>query len=119
MPIVTLSATNSAGQSVSTNVSSTEAAFVAGVFADDVVLSATAQAQLAVNDIVAGLRNGTVAFVLPGQQVLIFPIGLVVTLVWLLLGTVAVAVGTYERINFRESFRRQRRRLGKARMGTI
>ena len=119
MPVVTLSATNSAGQTVGTNVSANEAAFVAGVFSDAVILSTMAQAQLAVNDIVNGLHNNTIAFVLPGKQLLIFPVGLIVTLVWLFLGLIAVGFGTVQRVNFRERFRRQRARQGKAGLSQI
>ncbi|AEO67258.1 uncharacterized protein THITE_2116160 [Thermothielavioides terrestris NRRL 8126] len=107
MPIVTLKATNGNGQTVSTNVSSNEAAFVTGVFSKDVVMSNLLLAQLAVNDQLAGLKNGTVAFVLPGIQLMIFPIGLIITSVWLLLGLVAYGFGTYERYQFREAHRRR------------
>lgn len=107
MPIVTLKATNGNGKTVSTNVSSNEAAFVTGVFSDAVVMSNLLLAQLAVDDQVAGLKNGTVAFVLPGIQLMIFPIGLIITSVWLLLGLIAYGAGTYARYNFREAHRRR------------
>jgi len=107
MPVVTLKATNGNGQTVSTNVSSNEAAFVTGFFSSEVVMSNFTMAQLAVDEEVARLRNGTVAFVLPGIQLMIFPIGLIITSIWLLLGVVAYGMGTYARYNFREMHRRR------------
>lgn len=106
MPTVTLSAINSAGQSVNTNVSSNEASFLVGVFSDVVVLSDTAQAQIAVDQVVAGLANGTVAFVLPGVNLLIFPIGLVVTGAWFVIGLAVIGLGFYERVQYRETYRK-------------
>ncbi|KAL2132745.1 hypothetical protein VTI74DRAFT_3428 [Chaetomium olivicolor] len=107
MPIVTLKATNGAGQPVSTNVSSNEAAFVTGVFSKEVVMSNFRMAELAVEAEIAKLKNGTVAFVLPGVQLMIFPIGLIITSVWLAAGLVAYGMGTYARYNFREAHRRR------------
>lgn len=113
MPTITLSGVNSAGQSVSTNVSSNEAVFVAGVFSQEVFLSDTAKAQAAVDTIVSRMQNGTVAFVLPGVQFLIFPVGLVVTGVWLVIGLAVIGLGFFERVNYRESYRRRSARAGK------
>ncbi|KAL2018365.1 hypothetical protein VTK56DRAFT_900 [Thermocarpiscus australiensis] len=107
MPIVTLKATNGQGRSVSTNVSSNEAAFVTGVFSQEVVMSGFGKAELAVEQEMARLKNGTVAFVLPGVQIMIFPIGLVITSVWLVIGLAAYGFGTYERYNFRELYRQR------------
>lgn len=107
MPIVTLKATNSNGQTVSTNVSSNEAAFVAGEFSKDDVMSTFRMAELAVEAELALLANGTVAFVLPGIQLMIFPIGLIITSVWLVLGLAAYGMGTYARYNFREAHKRR------------
>ena len=103
IPVITLKATNGNGQVVTTNVSSNEAAFVAGEFSQDIVMSNTRLAELAVEAELALLKNGTVAFVLPGVQLMIFPIGLVITSVWMLLGFLAYGMGTYARYNFREA----------------
>ncbi|KAL1897122.1 hypothetical protein Sste5346_004327 [Sporothrix stenoceras] len=107
MPVVTLTGTNSNGQTVATNVSSNEAAFVAGVFSETVVMSNATIAQAAVNEIVNGLHNGTVAFVLPGVQIMIFPVGLVVTSVWLTVALAVIGFGMVERISYRETYRRR------------
>ncbi|KAK4161520.1 hypothetical protein QBC43DRAFT_337187 [Cladorrhinum sp. PSN259] len=119
MPVVTLSGTNGNGEQVSTNVSMNEAAFVAGVFSQDVVMSTFRQAELAVEEEMERLKNGEIAFVLPGVQILIFPIGLIITSIWTIVGCSVYAYGTFARYNFRESHRRMVARQGKAGMARI
>ncbi|KAK0719333.1 hypothetical protein B0H67DRAFT_509621 [Lasiosphaeris hirsuta] len=119
MPIVTLSANNGQGQKVSTNVSSNEAAFVTGVFSQEVVMSSFRVAELAVEAEIERLRNGTTAFVLPGVQIMIFPVGLVVTGLWTIIGICAYGYGTYNRYNFAEHYRRQMQRAEKGAMARI
>ncbi|KAK3323277.1 hypothetical protein B0T19DRAFT_200692 [Cercophora scortea] len=114
MPVVTLSGTNGAGQLVSTNVSSNEAAFVAGVFSKEVVMSTFAMAELAVEDEVARLKNGTTAFVLPGVSIMIFPVGFIITGLWTFVGVAAYAYGTYCRYSFRDQHRQRMLRQEKA-----
>lgn len=111
MPTVTLTGKNSAGQQVSTNVSSNEAAFVHGIFSSEVVMSDFSLASLAVDDITAQLHNGTVAFVLPGVNILIFPVGLVLTSIWLVIGVGFYGFGTYERYNYRDTYRSRKARV--------
>jgi len=113
MPVLTLSATNGQGRQVSTNVSSNEAVFVTGVFSQEIVMSSFRLAELAVEDEIARLRNGTSAFVLPGVQIMIFPIGLVITSLWMVIGIGAYAFGTYNRYNFRDNYRRRMARAEK------
>ncbi|KAK0621924.1 hypothetical protein B0T17DRAFT_494259 [Bombardia bombarda] len=113
MPTVTLRANSAQGQSVSTDVSSNEAVFVAGVFSQSVVMSNFAMAELAVEDEIARLKNGTVAFVLPGVQIMIFPVGLVVTGTWMVLGFIAYGYGTYCRYTYRDQYRRRMQRIEK------
>ncbi|GAW24228.1 hypothetical protein ANO14919_138100 [Xylariales sp. No.14919] len=112
MPTFTLTANDATGKSISTVVSSNEAAFVNGIFSKEVVLSPFSEASLAVQNITAELEAGRVAFVLPGVNLLIFPIGLVVTSFWTLLGVGAYAYGTYERYNYRETYRRRKAMAG-------
>jgi hypothetical protein len=119
MPTVTLSAKNSQGSMVSTNVSTNEASFVAGFFSDMVFMSNTTLAQLAVDDVVAGLKNGTVAFVLPGVNILIFPVGLIVTSVWTFLGISVYTYGTIQRVGYAESYKRSKQRSAKANVSRI
>jgi len=119
MPVLTLSGINAQGRQVSTNVSSNEAAFVTGIFSQEIVMSAFRLAELAVEDEVARMRNGTSAFVLPGVQIMIFPIGLIITSIWTVVGVGAYAMGTYARYNFREHYRRRMQRLEKGTVARI
>lgn len=107
MPVVTLSAKNAQNQNVTTTVSSNEAAFVAGEFSTEIVMNNFTRANLAVEDEIARLKNGTTAFVLPGVQILIFPIGLIITSLWTVVGLAAYGYGTFCRYNFREQYRRR------------
>lgn len=107
MPVLTLTAETDDGNTVATNVSSNEAVFVTGVFSQEVVMSDFARASAAVDEVVAQMKNGTVAFVLPGVQLMIYPIGLIITGTWLVLGLLAYGIGTYDRIRFAESYRRR------------
>jgi hypothetical protein len=119
MPIVTLKATNGEGKEVTTKVSPNEASFVSGVFSKEVVMSTFLMAQQAVDKEVASLKNGTTAFVLPGVQLMVFPIGLIITSIWLVLGLAAYGLGTYERYNFREMHRRRIAVVEKGRVARI
>ncbi|KAF4507814.1 hypothetical protein G6O67_004275 [Ophiocordyceps sinensis] len=107
MPTFTLTAQNTNGGPVSTNLSLNEAAFVNGVFSKQVILSDFASAQAAVDDKLAAVRNGTVAFVLPGIQIMVFPVGAIITGVWLLLGLVAYGFGTYERSMYAKAYKKR------------
>jgi hypothetical protein len=113
MPVVTLSAVNSQGQAISTNVSSNEAAFVAGVFSTSIIMSDFNLAMLAVMEEVAALKNGTTAFVLPGVNILIFPIGLIITSIWVAVALAIYGMGTFDRYQYREQFRRRTQRANK------
>jgi hypothetical protein len=119
LPTVSLKGINSGGTAVTTNVSSNEAVFVNGVFSKQVIMSDLALAQLAVNDVVAGLKNGTVAFILPGVNILIFPVGLVVTAFWTVAGISVYTFGTFQRIGYREAYNQRKARSGKGLAGRI
>lgn len=119
MPVVTLSAVDASGQTVSTNVSANDASFVTGVFSQDIVMSDFNKALLAVQEELVGLKNGTVAFVLPGVHLLITPIGLVVTCLWTLIFAVAWGAGTFQRVAYREQYRRALQRDNKRAVARI
>ncbi|EFY89644.1 hypothetical protein MAC_04297 [Metarhizium acridum CQMa 102] len=106
IPTFTLTATNSTGSSVQTNVSMNEASFLTGVFSKSVVMSDFSAAQAAVTKQLDLLHNGTIAFILPGTQIMIFPIGAIITSIWLALGLVAYGWGTFERMNYAEKYKR-------------
>ncbi|KAI0173153.1 hypothetical protein GGR52DRAFT_374995 [Hypoxylon sp. FL1284] len=117
MPVVTLTGKNTAGREVSTNVSSNEAAFVNGIFSTEVVMSDFGIASLAVDNQTAMLHTGEVAFVLPGVNILIFPVGLVLTSIWLVVGVGFYGFGTYERYNYRDTYRRRKARADVSKPG--
>jgi len=119
MPVVTMTAVNDLGETVSTNVSSNEAAFITGVFSQSVIVSDFGKAMLAVQEELAGLKNGTVAFVLPGVSIMVFPVGLVITSIWLAIGLAAYGMGTAQRIAFREQYQRAVQRENKRAVGRI
>jgi hypothetical protein len=118
MPVLTLSAQNASGNSVSTTVSLNEAAFLTGVFSNEVVVSDFGAAKSSVENSRAGLASGEIAFVLPGVQILIFPVGLVIVSVWLLLGVTAYGYGTFQRMRYAEMYK-QRTKLSTKPRSTI
>lgn len=109
MPKITLRVT---GTSLSTTVSANEASFLAGVFSSQSVMSDFSAAQLAVDEALLALRNGTAAFVLPGVQLMVFPVGLVISGTWLLVGLAAYGFGTFERMRYRDMYRSRTMRKG-------
>ncbi|KAL5612877.1 hypothetical protein BROUX41_004044 [Berkeleyomyces rouxiae] len=113
MPILTLNAAGSTGI-IQTNVSSNEALFVNGVFSREVVMSDLSLAMWAVEAVHAELANGTVAFVLPGMQLMIYPIGLGITSAWMVIGLAVYGFGTYERFMYAARYRRQKAMAGPA-----
>lgn len=108
MPTLTLAATNNSGVRIATNVSLNEATFVNGVFSREVVLSDFSAAQAAVDDALAALHNGTAAFILPGTQLMIFPIGLIIISIWLVIGLAVYGMGTFERIQYAEMYKQRK-----------
>ncbi|KAL8935744.1 MAG: hypothetical protein Q9216_005280 [Gyalolechia sp. 2 TL-2023] len=101
IPRIALSASDQKGEVITTILSSDEASYVNGVFADSVKTSTS-----------AGIPASSVAanagtFVLPGRTLGIFPTGLIITSAWTLLFIITVGYGTVERIRFREAYRRR------------
>ncbi|CAL3965574.1 hypothetical protein PZA11_002490 [Diplocarpon coronariae] len=115
VPTVTLTGQTSTGASVNTSLSSSEATFVNGVFSR--VLSPTQ------SKVTPPIQTLVVAadqpFVVPGLNILIFPIGLVITSVWTLLFVGTIAYGTVGRMQFRDQFRRKSARVEKGGLARI
>ncbi len=107
LPTLTLSATNTSGIRIATNVSLNEASFLNGVFSRELVQSDFSAAQAAVDDALAALHNGTAAFILPGVQLMVFPIGLIITSIWLAIGLAAYGLGTFERIQYADMYKQR------------
>ncbi|KAL8760679.1 MAG: hypothetical protein Q9184_003148 [Pyrenodesmia sp. 2 TL-2023] len=101
VPRIALSGSEKSGKVVTTVLSSSEASFVNGVFANQVKTSTS-----------AGIPASSAAanagdFELPGRTLGIFPVGLIITGAWTLLFVATVGYGTVERIRFREAYRRR------------
>lgn len=107
LPTLTLKAKTVTGGDISTNVSLNEAAFLTGVFSKQTVQSDFAAAQVAVNKMLDALHNNTNAFILPGTQIMIFPVGAIITSVWLLVALVIYGFGTFERMQYAEMYKRR------------
>lgn len=119
MPILTLTATNSTGGTAQASVSSNEAAFLTGVFSDEVVMSDFSAAQAAVDAKLAEVKKGDVAFVLPGVQIMVFPVGAIITGTWFLVGLSVYGFGTMERLKYADSYRRRVASAGSKSWSTI
>lgn len=97
-PNVTLSARNAEQQDISTTLTSKEASFVNGVFAGSPVGAASAR-----------LARPT-PFVMPGLGLGKFPVSLVVSSVWAVLGVAVMTWGTVGRYQYRQQYRRRKMR---------
>ncbi|KAG9258823.1 uncharacterized protein F5Z01DRAFT_4846 [Emericellopsis atlantica] len=106
MPSLSLTAPSAqSSDNLTTLLSPNEASFITGVFSTLTPQSSFSIAQAAVSSSLALLDEGEIAFILPGTQILIFPIGLIITGTWALLGVGVYAFGTVERWRFREGYR--------------
>ncbi|KAK2625390.1 hypothetical protein QTJ16_004702 [Diplocarpon rosae] len=115
VPTVVLTGQTSTGAFVNTSLSSSEATFVNGVFSK--TLSPTQ------SKVIPPIQTLVVAsdqpFVVPGLNILIFPIGLVITSVWTVLFVGTIAYGTIGRMQFRDQFRRKSARAQKGNLARI
>jgi len=110
VPQITISANSpTTRQLVNTSLSSTESSFVAGVF------SAPAGSRqdpkfllgLPAEQVAAAAAGIPTPFGVPGLSLGVFPTGLIITSVWVLLFSTVVGLGTIGRIQYREEFRRR------------
>jgi hypothetical protein len=102
IPSITITAQNPSGKVTEATLSSNMTTFVNGVFSGTgtpITSSALASA--------TALANSNIKFTVPGQKLAIFPIGLIVTVVWTILFIANLAWGTYGRFQFREQYRRR------------
>lgn len=98
---------------LNTTLSPNEASFLTGVFSDQTPMSDFSAAQAAVSESLDRLAAEEEAFVLPGTQIMIFPIGAVVTGTWVVLGVGVYGWGTVGRWRFREGYK-ERVKMGMA-----
>ncbi|KAL8846910.1 MAG: hypothetical protein Q9221_008019 [Calogaya cf. arnoldii] len=101
IPSIALSGTDKGGKVITTELSSSEASFVNGIFASQTKTSTTTGASA------SSVAAKAAAFVLPGQNLGVFPTGLIITSSWTLLFVLTVGYGTIERMRFREAYRRR------------
>jgi Flp pilus assembly protein TadB len=104
VPEIDLVAKNRAGQDVKVTISSQEASFVNGVFAQRKAVTAQPAAAAATTNVIEA------PFILPGTSLAFFPIGLVITSIWMGLFFLVVGFGTYGRMQFRDQYRRRMKR---------
>ncbi|KAK8207158.1 hypothetical protein IWZ01DRAFT_509240 [Phyllosticta capitalensis] len=99
---------------VSSDLSVDKASFLTGVFSDRSAGNETISGEQ------AAIVANSISFLMPGQRLaplqvpgitiplpLLTPVGLVVTLIWTVAFVLTVAYGTYNRIRFREQYRRR------------
>jgi hypothetical protein len=115
--MVTLSGKTPSGTTVNTTLSSDEATFVNGVFA--ATSSTTITKSVVAPPMQTLVVTGSNPFVLPGLNILIFPIGAIITGVWTVLFIGTIAYGTIGRMQFREQYRRRTARALKGDLARI
>jgi beta-lactamase regulating signal transducer with metallopeptidase domain len=103
------------GSTANTTLSNDQATFVSGVFAA-VVTPTKSRVQPPIQTLV--VASGS-PFVLPGLNILIFPIGAIITGIWTVLFLATIAYGTIGRMQFREQYRRRAARAQKGDMARI
>jgi hypothetical protein len=100
---------------VNTSLSSNEATFVSGVFAAQVTPTKS-RVQGPIQTLV--VASGS-PFVVPGLNILIFPIGGIITGIWTILFCATIAYGTIGRMQFREQYRKRAAQASKADVARI
>jgi len=106
----------SSGADITTTVSSQNASFVNGVFANEGTATTKDPKAAASATVLAAQAT---PFVLPGTNLAFFPVGLVITCVWTAGLFLAVGAGTVGRMQYREQYRRRVKRGVAAGVRTI
>lgn len=107
IPEIDLSARNPvSGKDVETTLSSTEASFVNGIFSKAGTAPTNADPAAAASASAAVVSAAP--FVVPGTEIReVFPLGLIITGIWTFFFFLAVGLGTFGRIQFRDQYRRR------------
>lgn len=110
IPTVSLSGTTKDGIELRTEISPQDASFLNGAFADN----QTKASPSSVNTGGGGSSSpsaqssaGTTEFLIPGRTLGIFPVGFVITIIWTFFFVLVIGLGTFDRIRFREAYRRR------------
>lgn len=108
VPQIDLAARNpTTNADVTTTLSNKEARFVNGVFAQKAEANQPSNADPTAAAAATSAVFLAAPFVVPGTALAFFPIGLVVTSIWTGFFFLAVGLGTYGRIQFRDQYRRR------------
>ncbi|KAJ4315229.1 hypothetical protein N0V94_006047 [Neodidymelliopsis sp. IMI 364377] len=108
VPQIDLAARNpTTNADVTTTLSNKEARFVNGVFAQKADANAPSNADPTAAAAATSAVFLAAPFVVPGTALAFFPIGLIVTSIWTGFFILAVGLGTYGRIQFRDQYRRR------------
>ena len=101
VPNIALTGTAQNNTPITSQLSSDDASFVNGVFADQTRAATALAASTSTGP------PGAIPFVLPGTTLGVFPTGLIITSAWAFLFVATVGYGTFGRIRFRDSYRRR------------
>ncbi|QSZ30342.1 hypothetical protein DSL72_004864 [Monilinia vaccinii-corymbosi] len=101
-PSVVLTGKDVSGGTVNTTLNTNQASFVSGVFSKQAAGVTRTTAQPPIQTLVVA---SDAPFVVPGLNILIFPIGGIITGVWAILFIATLSYGTIGRIQFRDQFR--------------
>ncbi|TGO37860.1 hypothetical protein BHYA_0087g00190 [Botrytis hyacinthi] len=115
-PTVTLTGRDVSGGTVNTTLNTNQASFVNGEFSTQATGVTKTVAQPPIQTLVVASES---PFVVPGLNILIFPIGGVITGVWAILFIGTISYGTIGRMQFRDQFRSRTARASKENMSRI
>ncbi|APA12797.1 hypothetical protein SS1G_08235 [Sclerotinia sclerotiorum 1980 UF-70] len=115
-PTVSLTGKDVQGGTVNTTLNTNQASFVNGAFSTQAAGVTKTVAQPPIQTLVVASES---PFVVPGLNILIFPIGGVITGIWAILFIGTISYGTIGRIQFRDQFRSRTARAQKGNMSRI
>ncbi|KAB8297674.1 hypothetical protein EYC80_001482 [Monilinia laxa] len=104
------------GGTVNTTLNTNQASFVNGVFSEQAAGVTKTVVQPPIQTLVVA---SDAPFVVPGLNILIFPIGGIITGVWAILFIATISYGTIGRMQFRDQFRARTARAAKGNMSRI
>lgn len=112
IPTISLSGTIKDGTELKTELSTQDASFVNGAFADNQIKASPSPTNSIGSPGLSAQPSagGTTEFLIPGRRLGIFPVGFVITMIWTFFFVVVIGLGTFDRIRFREAYRRRLKR---------
>lgn len=111
IPIISLSGITKDGTELKTELSPQDASFLNGAFADNQTKAFPSSPNSGGSPGPAAQSSGgSSEFLMPGRKLGIFPVGFVITMIWTFFFVVFIGLGTFDRIRFREAYRRRLKR---------